>query len=36
MNTPPMLILIAITGLGIFVAWKRKWHIHENTSNMRK
>ena len=36
MNTPPMLVLIALAGVGIIVAWKRKWHIHEPTSDMRK
>ena len=36
MNTPPMLVLIALGGVGIFVAWKRKWHIHEPTTDMRK
>ena len=29
LNTPPLLILIGIAGMGIIVAWKRKWHIHE-------
>ena len=36
MSTPPMLVLIALAGAGIFVAWRRKWHIHEPTSDMRK
>ncbi len=36
LNTPPLLVLIAIAGLGAFVAWKRKWHIHEKTSDMKK
>ena len=36
MNTPPILVLIALAGVGIIVAWRRKWHIHEPTSDMRK
>lgn len=29
LNTPPMLLLVAIAGVGAIVAWKRKWYVHE-------
>ncbi|QMU54880.1 MAG: hypothetical protein GKS07_08325 [Nitrosopumilus sp.] len=35
-NTPPMLVLLAIIPVLIFIAWKRKWHVHQKASDMRK
>ncbi len=32
LNTPPMLILIAGAGVGVIIAWRRKWHVHESPS----
>ena len=34
-NTPPMLVLITIVPVIVFIAWKRKWHVHQKTSDMR-
>ncbi len=31
-NTPPMLILIAAIPVIVFIAWKRKWHVHQKES----
>ena len=31
-NTPPMLVLIAVAGVGIIIAWRKKWYVHEKTS----
>ena len=35
LNTPPMLALLGIAAVSIFIAWRKKWHIHEKTSDMR-
>ena len=31
LNTPPILALIGIVGVSVFIAWKKKWHVHEKT-----
>ena len=29
LNTPPMLALMGVAAVSIFIAWRKKWHIHE-------
>ena len=31
LNTPPMLALMGIACVSIFIAWKKKWHVHEKS-----
>lgn len=36
LDTPPFLILLGLIAIPIFVAWKRKWHIHEKQNKQEK
>ena len=33
LNTPPFLVIMGIGAVMIIIAWKRKWHKHENETS---